>query len=165
MPILDSHLKIYRVDFLENWYNKKFIYKWLSNNNRRNCRELILSRKIIKNVLPNTWQSSQNIELTFWRIDIIKDSYINDCPTTIGETVENYFCRERSYQYLTVISKNRVDFLENWYYKKFIYKSLSNNNWRNLKLQSWQIHKMVLKNIQRNCSVALFLPFYDCFTP
>ena len=33
----------------------------------------------------NTWQSSQNIEMTFWRIDIIKSSYINDCPTTIRE--------------------------------------------------------------------------------
>ena len=34
---------------------------------------------------------SKYVELTFWRIDIIKSSYINDCPTTIGETDENHF--------------------------------------------------------------------------
>ena len=57
MPILDCHLKIYRGDFLENLYHKKIIYKWLSNSNRRKCWEWFF------------WQSSQYIELTFWRID------------------------------------------------------------------------------------------------
>ena len=39
------------------------------------------------------------IELTLWRIDIIKSSLINDCPTTIGETVEKYLCQERKVRY------------------------------------------------------------------
>ena len=42
---------------------------------------------------------SHLIDLTFWRIDIIKTSYINDCSTTIGETVEKYLCQERKVRY------------------------------------------------------------------
>ena len=34
---------------------------------------------------------SKYVELTFWKIDIIKSSYINDRPTTIEENVENDF--------------------------------------------------------------------------
>ena len=51
--------------------------------------------KIIGETEENHFFDCLLIELTLWRIDIIKSSLINDCPTTIGETVENYLCQKR----------------------------------------------------------------------